>query len=498
MGAQKIPAGATSRRLFVQAASALPVAATFAGAPALARVRRPNIVMIVVDDMRFDEYAAGGHPYIETPHIDSLSAKGASFTRAYHATPLCSPNRASILTGQYASRHGILDNTSRNRASHMLSLFAIDLQRAGYETAHIGKWHMGNDPSPRPGYDYWVSFEGQGRSIDPILYEDGALRKTHGYMTDLLTERALAFVRKKRSKPFFLYLGHKAVHPDITQNDDGSISSENSGFVPAPRHQGRYDGQVVDRRPNHGFDKNDAKSKPVLAQAYAIKNSDEVLRAVGGMVEQDVAEDEIRRRAEMILAIDEGLGALVEALAEQRLLDDTMIVFTSDNGYFYGEHGLTVERRLPYEEAIRAPVLVRYPDWTAPGARIGAFASSVDFAPTMLEAAGAAIPAHIQGKSLGPLLRDEEKAIREAMLVEYYSHENPIPWTVAMDYRVVLKRNFKLIKWLRFDDADELYDLDADPFEENNLFANPAFGAVNNELRADLRDLATASLGLAD
>ncbi len=484
-----------TRRRFVQTASALPLAAGVGG-PAIAKTRAPNIVMIVVDDMRFDEFGAGGHPYIETPNIDRLGVEGATFTRAYHATPLCSPNRASILTGQYASRHGIIDNTARNRASHMLDLFAIDLQRTGYETAHIGKWHMGNDPSPRPGYDYWVSFEGQGRSINPVLYENGKLREAEGYMTDLLTDRALSFVKKNRKKPFFLYIGHKAVHPDITQNDDGSISSENSGFVPAPRHRGRYNGKTVARRPNHGFTPHDAEEKFVLAQAYDIKNSDEVKRAVGGMVEPDVAEDEIRRRAEMLLAVDEGLGALTETLSAQGLLDDTIIIFTSDNGYFYGEHGLTVERRLPYEEAVRMPLLVRYPVWAAPGARIDAFVSSVDFAPTALETANIPIPRHVQGKSFGPLLRGETKAIRPSTLVEYYSHEIPIPWTVAMDYRVVLKRNFKFIKWLRFETADELYDLNADPYEDNNLIDDPAYSDILAELRTDLRKLVIDSMAL--
>jgi arylsulfatase A-like enzyme len=155
------------RRQFLAAGgSALALAAT--GARAAGKTKgsttRPNIVVIVVDDMRFDEYGAGGHPYLETPHIDALAASGATFGNAYHTTPLCSPNRACILTGQYASRHGIVDNTSRSYASHRLRTFAGELQRAGYATAHVGKWHMGNDPTPRPGYDHWVSFAGQGIS----------------------------------------------------------------------------------------------------------------------------------------------------------------------------------------------------------------------------------------------------------------------------------------------------------------------------------------------
>lgn len=156
----------------------------------------PNIVVIVVDDLRWDEYAAAGHPYLHTPNIDRLVREGSSFSSAYVASPLCSPNRASILTGQYISRHGVVDNLARNLSSMRLDLFARDLQVAGYQTAHVGKWHMGNDPTARPGYDYWLSYPGQGRSINPELYEDGALHEVSGYMTDILTERAVSFIAR--------------------------------------------------------------------------------------------------------------------------------------------------------------------------------------------------------------------------------------------------------------------------------------------------------------
>jgi len=183
---------------------------------AFSQLSKPNIILIVGDDMRHDEFGAGGHTYMETPNIDRLANEGFMFTDAYHAVPLCSPNRASILTGQYPSRHGILDNTSRNQASHMLDLFPKDLQKAGYRTAHVGKWHMGNSSEPRPGYDYWVSFEGQGKTYDPDLYEDGRTHKVGGYITDIFTDRAVKFIRESSTtdKPFFVYIGHKAIHPE--------------------------------------------------------------------------------------------------------------------------------------------------------------------------------------------------------------------------------------------------------------------------------------------
>ena len=174
---------------------------------------RPNIILIVVDDMRFDEWGGGGHDFLETPNIDGLAEEGFNFTQAYHAVPLCSPNRASILTGQYPSKHGIIDNTSRNQASFLLPLFPKYLQEAGYRTAHVGKWHMGNSPESRPGYDYWVSFEGQGKTYDPDLYEEGRIHKVDGYITDIFTDRVIRFMKSEDDRPFFAYLGHKAIHP---------------------------------------------------------------------------------------------------------------------------------------------------------------------------------------------------------------------------------------------------------------------------------------------
>lgn len=163
----------------------------------------PNIILIVVDDMRWDEFSLAGHPYLETPNIDKLAKNGARFTNAYHANPLCSPNRASILTGQYPTMHGIKDNVAHNKASHRLDLFAKDLQKAGYQTAHIGKWHMGNDPTPRPGYDYWACLPGQGRITNPIFYENGKMDTINGYVTDVMTNKAVSFIETNKENPFF-------------------------------------------------------------------------------------------------------------------------------------------------------------------------------------------------------------------------------------------------------------------------------------------------------
>jgi len=162
--------------------------------PAPSAAERPNLLVILIDDLRFDEFGAGGHPYMLTPHVDRLAREGAMCLNAFHTTPLCSPNRASIVTGQYASRHGIIDNVARDAASHRLPNYHLELQGLGYETAHVGKWHMGNDGSPRPGYDRWVSFDGHGKLFDPELNVDGRRRAAPGFVTDVLNAEAVAFV----------------------------------------------------------------------------------------------------------------------------------------------------------------------------------------------------------------------------------------------------------------------------------------------------------------
>jgi N-acetylglucosamine-6-sulfatase len=226
--------------------------------------------VVIVDDLRWDEFGAGGHPYLETPNIDRLAREGALFTNAFHAVPLCSPNRATLLTGQFPSRHGIIDNLARDLASHHLETFNIPLQAAGYRTGFLGKWHMGNDPTPRPGWDYWVAMPGQGHATDPELFEDGRLHKVPGYTTDLLTDRAVDFIRRENGHPFLVYLAHKAVHPDIVQRNDGSLDPDSDrGYIPPSRVEGRYQDRVFPPRESAEELARDLEGKPAIRHALA-------------------------------------------------------------------------------------------------------------------------------------------------------------------------------------------------------------------------------------
>ena len=457
----------------------------------------PNIVVVVVDDLRWDEFGAAGHPWIETPNIDRLAKEGAHFANAFHAVSLCSPNRATLLTGQYPSTHGIVDNIARDRASHELRTFPQALQRAGYRTAFLGKWHMGNDPTPRPGFDYWVSQPGQGRSVNPELFEDGRLHVVDGYTTDLLTDRAVEFIKRERTAPFLVYLAHKAIHPDIVQRDDGSVGlGAQDNYVPATRHLGRYDSKTFPRRRNQAATLGELADRPAIQRALSRLVTDSSLRSVAGTPTRPTGEATIRRRAEMLLAVDESLGRIMATLDELGQLDSTVIILTSDNGFFYGEHGLGIERRLPYEESIRNALLMRYPPMIARGLKPASLVSSVDLAPTVLELAGAPVDAAIQGRSLVPLLAVNGTWER-SLLIESDAYENPFPHLLDMDYRAIRTAGYKYIHWIKHPDEDELYDMTADSLELRNLARTPAMRAVRDSLRVELGRLVVEALGLA-
>ncbi|TAK85851.1 MAG: DUF4976 domain-containing protein [Betaproteobacteria bacterium] len=459
--------------------------------------KKPNLLVILIDDLRYDEFGAGGHPYMKTPHIDRLAAEGALFERAFHTTPICSPNRASIMTGQYASRHGVIDNVARDALSHGLPNYHLELQRLGYETAHVGKWHMGNDGKPRPGYDYWVSFDGHGRILNPKLNENGTYVQHEGYITDILNDKALKFLDQKRSKPWALFLAHKAVHPDAEQAADGTLHmGAFGGYIPAERHKKLYEDGVFPRKPNMLEPAAVVRSKPAWADAFKLKASEHsqaLLKAI-----QAGTQDEIRSRARMMASVDEGVGMILESLERSGQLDDTAIIFLGDNGYFFGEHGLGPERRFAYEEGIRSPFVVRFPRKVKPNTRIKDLVICQDIAPTFIELAGGKPGPQVQGRSLVPLFAGKRAGWRKSILIEYWA-ENAMPWLVGMTYKAVRTDRYKYIRWInrsRDGELDELYDLERDPYELKNLMRSPAARAMRERLKKELSRLVSAALGV--
>jgi N-acetylglucosamine-6-sulfatase len=439
---------------------------------------RPNLLFVLMDDVRWDELGCTGHTFSRTPNIDRIVREGAQFTNAFATTPLCSPSRACFLTGRYAHTHGILDNVDRSALSHRLVTFPKLLHDAGYETGFVGKWHMGVDDSPRPGFDYWFSVKGQGAYFNPEINENGRAGRTSGYITDIFTDRAVAFLNRKRTRPFLLCLSEKAVHPNVTQNADGSVTQLPDGGVrPAPRHASLYAGRLFQRRPNA---ESGAGGKPAL------------MRQIGNLppLGPDTGTDDetIRNRARMMASVDEGLGRIREVLSRSGELDNTVIIFTSDEGYFFGEHGLSEERRLAYEESIRIPMLVRYPGLVKAGSKIDRAALNIDIAPTLLDLAGVTLPPGMHGRSLVPLLKGNSVEWRRSFLIEYFS-DTVMARIRNMGYQAVRTDTWKYIRYTELRGMDELYNLQTDPYEMKNLINDPAAGHALQQMRQELARL---------
>ncbi len=392
---------------------------------------RPNIVFVLVDDLRWDDIRVAGHPFVETPHIDRLAAEGARFLNAFASTPLCSPSRASILTGQYVRTNGIVDNTARDAASHRLETFAIPLEAAGY--------------------------------------------------TDVLTNEVVSFIKDTSRAPFMVFLAHKALHPNIVQTNDGTrgamAAGQPEGFVPAPRHAGRYATATVPRRPN-------ALVAPVRKPALE--------RRIPGLPPLSPAtgtsDTDIRARLEMLLGVDESLGRLVATLDSLGQLDNTIVVLTSDHGYFYGEHGLDQERRLAYEETARIPLIIRFPRLVRAGTTPAQLVQTIDFASTLLAMAGVRDRVPRQGTSLVPVLDGSARAWRSSVFLEYYT-DIVFPRTLTMGYDAVRTTRYTYIVYRELLGMEELYDLERDPYQMYNLMGTAHGDSVRPIVQAELERL---------
>lgn len=456
-----------------------------AAPPAMAQADdRPNFVVVLVDDMRWDDFGAGGHPFVRTPNIDRVAAEGAMFLNAFTTTPLCSPARASILTGLYAHTNGIIDNT--NRRGHDLNTFPRQLDNSGYDTAFVGKWHMGTDGTPRPGFDTWVSLIGQGTNTDPEVYV-GAERMTfEGHVTDVLTDHAVSFLQTERDEPFVLFFSQKAVHPDP------ALGLVEGGFIAADRHLGIYDDEPIMRPPSAGVSPLD---KPALMRRV------EGLPPLG--LDTSTTDATIRDRLEMVTGVDESVGRLLEVLERTGELDNTFIVVTSDHGYFYGEHGLNAQRRLAYEASVRIPMVIRFPSLIERGTRPEQMVLSIDLASTILDLAGQEPEDPMQGATLLPILRGEHPdGWRTSLLIEHHSdpdnylRDAPGPGrasefsrVLSMGYKAVRTERYKYIRYTDLAGVDELYDLESDPHEMDNIIDVPEAAQLLDDMQTELARL---------
>lgn len=450
-------------RLFALLAACLSCACGSTTSPAPPPPARPNILVILTDDQRWDalgivQREMGDEalfPWFETPHLDRLAAEGARFSNTFVTTSLCSPSRASFLSGRYARRHQVLDNFTEYPED--LPSYPRRLQQAGYETAYIGKWHMGEDnDAQRPGFDYWMSHRGQGNYFDNEFNINGTRIQVPGYYTTVVTDHALEWMRQPHDKPWLLVVGQKAPHGGPIQ--------------PEPRFAHALD-QFPVRKPVNYENYRASDGKPAW-----LEESLETWHGHRGPL-YDLKEHDTFVRAYLatLLSIDESVGRLYDALREAGQLDNTLVVFTSDNGFVLGEHG-RVDKRTMYEESIRIPLLVRYPPLAKAGTVVPQMILSHDLAPTLLDVAGAQPLTDVTGRSVVPLLEGRTDGWRTAFLYEY-NYEKQFPYTPNV--RGVRTDRWKLIHYPNGDDSPdrftaELYDLEADPHELRNLIDDPA------------------------
>lgn len=448
----------------------LAVCAVLWAGPSLA-AGNPNIIFILTDDQRYDEVGFL-NPVLETPNMDALARRGVHFRNAFVTTALCSPSRASILTGKMMHNHGVIDNNRPLPAG--LTLFPAHLQTAGYQTAFVGKWHMGGRISEqRPEFDFWVSFPGQG-TYNPTdafgqttrLNVNGADVPQQGYITDELTDYALRFLDERDpGRPFFLYLSHKAVH---------------ATFEPAERHADQYADAWIQL----------GSPPPLEADVPMwVTNQRNSWHGDEFPYHSDLPLAEFKRQYHRTLsAVDDSVGRLLDWLEANGLDQNTVVILMGDNGFLFGEHGL-IDKRNAYEESMRVPLLLSAPGRYAAGQVVEALVANIDIAPTLLDLAGAGIPAGYDGMSFARLPAGPEGADgpeipwRDHLTYEYYWEFNypQTPTTFALR-----TDRYKYIQYHGVWDTEELYDLSKDPGESRNLIEDPDLLEVKVAMREQL------------
>ena len=445
----------------------------------IAHQNKMNVIFILTDDHRYDFMEFTGKiPWLKTPALDKMQNEGAYFKNTFVTTSLCSPSRASILTGQYSHVHTIIDNQAPEPKN--LVYFPQYLQQAGYQTSFFGKWHMGEDnDNPRPGFDHWESFKGQGVYYNPNLNIDGKhiQYKDSTYITDLLTEHALDWLKKRDlQKPFFLYLSHKAVHAPVS---------------PALRHKGMY-----------------ANKKFILPVTFYQTLSDEykTLKWPEWVKQQRYSwhgvdfiyhthqqvEDLVQTYCETLMAVDESVGSILNYLKENGLEQNTMVIYMGDNGFSFGEHGL-IDKRHFYEESVKVPFLVYAPGLFKGGQTINKMLQNIDVAPTILEMAGLKKPEYMPGNSFAKILKGDSAVWRDKIFYEYFwEYDFPMTPTVFG----VRTDKYKYIRYNGIWDQNELYDLIKDPNEMYNLIEKPEYQELVKKMAGELFDWLEQTKGM--
>jgi N-acetylglucosamine-6-sulfatase len=438
---------------------------------------RPNILFILLDDLRADALGYAGHPHVRTPQIDRIANEGVNFKNAFCTTSLCSPSRASLLTGVYAHKHGVTNNFTELPSS--VRSFPAVLRDAGYATAYIGKYHMGeNNDEPRPGFDYFVSHKGQGKYFDTEFNINGQRREIKsGYYTSVVTDMALEWLKGDHAgKPWMLILGHKAPHSFYTPEPKYAHEFDNVpvSYPPSAFELAGKPGWIKDRTPTwHGI------HGPLFD--WRKKFPDARPEAVGDFANM------VHAYWATILSVDDSVGRLRAWLEESGQLDNTIIVFVGDNGLLEGEHGM-VDKRTMHEPSIRIPMTVRYPGLTTVPRVIDRQVLTVDMAPSLLELAQVPALAAADGRSWVRLLRSGDAEWRTSWFY-YYNYDKEFPYTPNV--RGVRTDDWKYVHYPHGDGRPdrhiaELYNLKQDPGERVNRISDPSAASMLATLRSEL------------
>lgn len=449
---------------------------------------RPNILLIVADDHAPAALSAYGSRLIRTPHLDQLAAEGMRFDNCFCTNALCTPARASILTGKYSHQTGVKTlNDSIDQTKHATA--AMLLHAAGYRTAFVGKWHLGHGPDHDPaGFDDWAVLPNQGKYVDPDLLEPGGKRMIPGYVTDVLTDWALDWLaRQTKEQPFFLVCAHKAPHDP---------------FVPPSSHLQLYAEQTVPEPPTFHDDLRgrDAVVRMSTAQVDRMHRKNHLPdSAPPGLspAEQKAwnYQSFIKNYLRCVAGLDDSVGRILAYLDAEGLADDTLVIYTSDHGFFLGDHGW-YDKRLMDEPSIRIPLLIRYPRRIAPGMSSDRMALNVDFAPTLLELADVPVPTDMQGRSLRPLWEGAPPADwRTDFYYRYWMHlahfDIPAHYGIRTEqYKLVFYYGEALGCAGTIDCSTpptwEFFDLETDPHETTNRVDDPAYAPIVAQMRARL------------
>jgi arylsulfatase A-like enzyme len=466
-------------------------------AEGVAVAERPNIIFIMTDDHAAHAIGAYGSHVNQTPNIDRLAREGAVFTNVFATNSICTPSRAAILTGQYSHVNGV---TMFNRFDSSRMTVARLLQAGGYYTGMIGKWHLGSDPA---GFDHWEILPGQGVYVDPVFYTAIGEKQYAGrYVTDVITELGIDFIRNRpRGKPFFLMLHHKAPHRPW--DPDAVHGAHFTGrWIPEPEtfwdsYETRTDAlHENQQRIANDLTRRDLKLTPpatltgseraewLAAKPESVTTSvdSKEVTLTGDALTRWKYQRYMRDYLATVQAVDDGVGQLLGFLDRSDLARDSIVIYTSDQGFFLGDHGL-FDKRFMYEESLRMPFLVRWPAAIRPGTR-DAITLNVDFAPTFLEAAGLPVPKEMQGRSLVPILRGQTPSDWRTALYYRYYHD-PGDHNTRAHYGVRTKTHKLIYFWRK--DQWELFDLVNDPFEIHNLYGQPGQEALTSMMKAELQ-----------